>query len=240
MSMKSLGIRVSKVTLLCGSCSCSRFSMNCVGVLYTIYKLAMSVPPSLCPFSLSSWDLAWLLWPLLTLSNTACRDPRCSLGEVPGMGEKWRPHDSVRAQSTSSWLCGSRGDFPWITPHRRGWCFAMVWRLRCDPRHLRAPGTFRMTGNEAGLGASSDLGVSLQLQGCLTHRAPRLSAAPARKCFISLTGHSHPSWSTYQRGEIPGSRFLFHVLKGQSSDRRRAQGLPPTERAERRLRNSMV
>lgn len=38
------------------------------------------------------------------------------------------------------------------------------------------------------------------IQSCLTHRVLQLSAAPARKCSISLTGHLHPSWLIYQRG----------------------------------------
>lgn len=38
------------------------------------------------------------------------------------------------------------------------------------------------------------------IQNCLTHRVLQLSAAPALKCCILLTGHLRPSWLIYQRG----------------------------------------
>lgn len=103
------------------------------------------------------------------------------------------------------------------------------WKLCWGLRQLNSPGAFWITGNGGWLGANGVFWPkSLRLQSCLTPQALQLSAAPARKCSISLTGHLRPSWSIYQRGEVLGLVCLSTRREGEP-------GVPASPPAERLL-----
>lgn len=138
--------------------------------------LAASAAPALCPFFLS-WNLAWLLWPLLTLSNNACQDTHYSLVEVPGMDEKWWPHESVHVRSTS-WLRGPSVTYVdhtlWTWLVFRNGVKAVLW-----PQAALFSRALWVTGNEGWLGASEVL-TTESLSDCRVVSLTELSSCQQR------------------------------------------------------------
>ena len=173
-----------------------------------------------------TWNLAWLLWPLLTLGSSACQNSCCSPARITW--NRWKGMVLVIASMSEAPpvlvapAVTSYGSHPMDKVFGKGFKI-VLWpqaaSFSWDFFFFFPPGTFWITGNHMGYWKQtecSDHKVSLWLQSCLTHRVLQPSAAPARKCSILLTGHLHPSWLIYQRGEILNHYFFKKDRKAES------------------------
>ena len=128
------------------------------------------------------WNLAWLLWPLLTLGSSACQNSCCSPARIT-----WNRWEGMVLVIASMSKAPPTLVAPAVTSCGQG-----VWQgfQNCanDLRQLHSPGTFWITGNDGLLEANWMFwpqGVSLIAELPHSQSSPTVSSACTKVLYFT-------------------------------------------------------
>ena len=148
--------------------------------------LAGGFLPTVLPGASPTWNLAWLLWPLLTLGSSACQNSCCPPAKIT-----WNRWDGMGLVIASVSKAPPILVAPAVTScesHPMDKVLARVSKLCCDLRQLHNPGTFWITGNDGLLEANWMFwpqGVSLIAELPHSQSSPAVSSACTKVLYFT-------------------------------------------------------